>query len=1589
MLRRAVACRASVLLVVLFGGGARAADAPSYQGNGRRLAVLATDPAGDATRIDREALALLTGDAPDPEGAAQRWMDLAEADLPAWLEAPKEAGAPGAPAPTEGLWWPAREIAFSRLAALPPEGRAAVERRWGGAAETALRAGDVAALERAARDAPVTSAGGRALVLLADRDLEAGRASDAALRLDLWLRLHPEELETRRGAVAARLAGALALADDERGLVSLARRAVLLGDTPIVREGSPATLAEIIATSLRDVRGRVTARARDKAAAVELPEDPVVLWTRSLVDTGLLRPPDADPSAEGILAAAACDGPSVYLAEARVVRRLDRATGLLRWTWPDEGRLPREHAHAARYRAWEGPVRDVAVAGDLVLAVLGDPPVPATSMFVHRGAAVRPLSMGREMRTRLVALDAVTGTPRWVTGSPEEAHPVLRALDVAVASPVLVAGDTAYVVLSARRDRVVSWLAALDVATGRPRFVTPLAAGDSTIERRLDADRSLFDLVAHSVPRAGRPALAGDEVCVATGAGYVAGVGARDGRRRWLRAVPAYRHVWTDDPVEPIAGRAFAPRQSPLAAYGSWFVGAPDACAALAIERGTGRLRWAAAPGRLDPPNGVAEAPDASWIVDVVPRRDGHVEVRSAGERGGVEVRDAVGGETRGLWPGSGPARPVVRPWAEPGRWVTADAAGLRAREGPGGGPSQERLARPSNATALPEGDVVRCGDVWLVVGARECAAVADRAAGRRYVAAVASDAEDPASAAARACLAARLDGDRASVERAAALVRDAGGTRGGDLLADPLRRAVLAARAAGRAEDLVALARAAEALAPDERGEVALEVAGSLRALGEYGALRGLLQGWVESGDATPVRPDVGADVRTRLDLHAAAWLRAHDPDDSPITETHVRPRAGAVAAREAHAAAQVVEAAKRGTAALAATARRHADTDAAWAGRVLLLGRHVDEGSSSLAAAASDARVAVSPRAAPSLAAAAALRSLEAHALRTAEEPEAARKALHEATAVAPALCRSPEGACGAALAADLVRRLAFVPSTSAPERRIEPWPGGPPSEAVRHATRLLVPTGPGAGPDLDTALALRGGDAIAFDLRTGEAVACPADDAGFLGVTVLDREACVPGPGVLVGAVTSQGGADAAGLHAGDWILAVDDVPAADREAVTRRWATGRAGERMVLDVRRNGAPLRLEAILGRRSTRDRWRLEAQEAFVATDGSWTVPGWLGLRRVDPRTGRSTEIWRWDGSGRVGGAAPFAGTAYVWTTSGPLEDGWIVAVDVRDGRERWRTAIPGSVAAPPRVVGSALVVDTRDEDRTWLLDAATGAPRAAWRRADARLAGTSVPLGSSSTAPVALTADAGGCVHLLREDATDRTLWWTAVDPATGGRAWARPASDAGGNLLLPPLLAGGSVAVLAASSDSVRIAIPDLRGGLAPGAPIDVDGSRFEEVKWGGLDADARVAAWGDLVHVVRVSRDRRASVGTIEVDRRAAADRLPGDPADWHPAHSVLGSAPPESGGDGRAAAWPLVTSVRATAEGVWVSASYQDTGSGRSEARVLWFEPTAAHTVGWSVVASATLAQPPVRVGRRALLPTDDGWLVIPLEPVSR
>lgn len=1563
-------------------------------------ARISGDPRGDATRLDAEALALLLGGSgapPDPLGAAARWMDLVEGDPDATLPAPRETDALAVGAVEPGLWWPAREVALLRLAVLrtrEPAVADALDRRFAAAAEAlvdaARIAGDPTGLERAARQAPLCAAGSRAELLLAERDQEAGRALDAARRLDRWLRLHPAEPRERRATVAVRLVDAYERLDDTEGMVRVARRSALgsapYGAVPVLRGVEVVTVAEVVSAARNRVRQRLRATVPEGSPAPVLPAALLRLWTRSLVDPGLVL--EAPPEPDGPpVAAAAVAGSALYLGEERRVRRLDLETGLERWRFP-EGELDRDYAAAQRYRVHERPVRAVLPVGPLVLAVLGD--APATGMFEYRGLPVQLRRLGQEARTRLFALDAATGRPRWWTGGIEETHPVLGASDVGVVSPPLVAAGSVYVVLAARRGDVETWLACLDVASGRPRFVTSLGRGESAVAPATpEHERALTETQVRSLPRAERPTLRAGEACVVTGSGAIAGVGAEDGLLRWVRAVPAWR-LRGSEPIEIPRERTHAAANAPLSALGAWFVAPEDAAVPCAIEAGTGRLRWVARP-RPEPVllEGVDDAPQAQHLLDLVPDGDGGLWLRMAGVPRELELRDALRGEvvekaSFSGWPRAADEEPsgFGRPWVEGGRAVIARRDALRAADLPAG-PSPRAWRPVASARRLdredpPTGDVLRAGDLWIVVGATALSVLAPEETARRASLAVPSD---PADAAARACLAARRTGTPAALRAAVAAVRgipEAASPAGAlaDLLADAVTAGLDGPErmlASKSPERIVELLDVLDALSPTRRVSLYLRAALALVREHRTVALVTVLDRLMAFGDAALVEPDAEAGVRVRGDLAALALLR-RVADATPEGRL-------ALLGREAPAEAALAEAAVRGEDAMREAIRRHDGTVAAWRGRLALLSRAIDAGRAADAAAvAADLRLSAPIGVDLGAPAARALRALEGEALAATGEPEAARLALEEADDEGDGFARTARGDLDAALRLRLRADFGGIPADDAPDVMLRLVPAGTmPTEAELGDVAALEPAGPGASPDATRVLVARGLELEVFDLRTGGSQPVASVDAGFLGATLLDRDPALPGPGVAVGHLVAGAAADRAGLRVGDWLVGYAGREVLDRRRLTRAIAETPPGALVDLEVRRDGRSLRLRLVGGRRTRADDAPMAPEHAHLRRDGRAVVPSRFGLRAIDLGTGVAEDLWRYAGAGEVRLASGFGDEVHVVASAGAPGTTTVVCVEADTGRERWHATFDGDVRRRPRVLGSALVVDALDPDRTLLLDRRTGGLRGSFLRVPS----APPPWAGEATLAAEPSAVAGGCLHLLRAGAGG-ALWFAGIDPVTAQIVWQRQPASAQASRLSPPLVAGGSVVACAVTDEEVLVFVPDLRGGLAVAEPLRLEATRLQTHRWGAIEGDTRLVAAGDFVHVLRVSKDRRASVGSIEIDRESLT--VPERASLWHPPRESAMLPSSSSTADARSG-WPTFLAARANLDGVWATLLRRDSATPPHDGRALWFEPQRHdESTALRITCSIAYAQPPVRVGRHWLVRTDEGFLLLRFQP---
>lgn len=1598
------------------GAGAVLGDDPapnSAPGTAVTTVEVSGDPDGAAARADREAFALLHPETlpredasplggparpSDPVAAASRWMDLAEADPPALLPAPPEARA-GPDAGRGVPLWPVREVAFSRLAALPEAGLAAVEARWGEKAKAALHAAvaahDEVALSRVARTWAPTAAGSSAVLLLAEARFDRGDDRAAANGFERWLRLRgPQASDAARATVALRLMDALASADDERGVEDVLVRHPTLARVPLSGVGAGTDLAAHAAAAKAEIRARRLVRAAAPPPPPQVPARPAVVWTRPLSAEAQAPSWESPLLTVGL----ASSGDALYVAEERTVARLDVETGRVRWTYP-RGPLPRDFPQAERYASHRLPVRGVAAGGGLVLTVLGDPPAAANTFFWWRDRWILPSEFGRETASRLVALDAETGEPRWVAPSPRSAHPVLGLPDVGAASPPTIANDRVWVLLSAARADVESWLACFDLATGAPRYVTPLARGRSGLDPPTsERFRDLKESHARTFPPGQAPRVAGDEVCVVTGAGYAAGVSAEDGRMRWVRALPSFPPVYDeDDGVRsprrpPRPERCHSQRDGPVAVGGQWIVTAPDSPAVCAIESGTGRLRWVSLPP--DETRGAL----GERVYGVGEGTDGRAFLRAADSGhgfGGYKEIDLDTGATRARDPDRG-ADPVasaltedVRPWAEAGGFAGFSGAFLAGRwpaiEGPWGRPTSVADAVPA-AWDLRGGEVFRAGsargnDVWIAVTATQVLAIADESVlsperGR-----------DAADAAMRACRAAFATPTLASVRAAFEAARTAPEPAVLDALGDAVERLLPRPGPGPRAlgpQEYVAVMEIADVLPAPARGRTLARIGEELSVLDAHGELLEAMRRALAMDDP-PLVEAGGPGVRTRVDLLAATvWRSAAG-----------RSAAGraALATFDEEAERAMAEALGRGEDDARRALTRFAGTPAAWAARMTLLARFVDGGRWREAAAVlSDLRLWSSPDDPLPLVAAASLRAAEAEALDRAGERAAARAALHDVAAgvsrAIPALSVARAGplADDWRAGSDLVPEIEGRKSHSLASLLPDMQPG---DEA---AVAILEPTGPGAEGEHDVALLTRGDAVIALSLEPPHGVVTTQFPTGFLGVRVLDREPSLPPPGVVLSTVRPGHPADAAGLLVGDWILEWGGEDVRDTAAFLGFLSRCRAGVPVEVATRRNGVERIVRVVPTERPVEEESPMRARSAWFDGRGHAVVPTRHGLVRIHLATGTAARVGTESAPGDWVSATLFAGRAYVASQAGAATAPALSAVDLATGRTLWRVALDGTLpkGREPWVLGSAVVVDLEDPDRTWLFDAETGVARGSVARyAPIMLAEKQreMPIAPSVAATGLLFAfgptNAAGAPSIL------------ALSPASGALAGSYDAGRSPGARLYPPLLAGGSIVAAAVDSESMPVWLPDLRPGVRPAGPVVLDRMRWDyNGKFGSLDRDSRLEAHGDSVLLLRSAGNGAVSVCAFEIDRTRLGHAERGDPVLFHPPRYLL-PATVEPG----VTATPVLLAMRAGLDSAWVTAAFATQARGPSvEGKASWFDLSPADafaqtparaTFDVDVGPPARILEGPVRVGRRLLVPVDGGWLVVPLRPRSR
>ncbi len=1244
-----------------------------------------------------------------------------------------------------------RRVVERVLASRAPGVRPALEARFEGRAAWLVeraRHGEVAALERLADRWAVLAAGRRALFLVGLRDLEAGHRLAAARAFARLLVLWPDAPEAER---------------------SRARRA--LADARRTGFGAAATGA---------------ATARDPSAPpARLGTDLHRLWSRTLPPV----PGAEEVGAPGrvVEAGLAPLGEDVLLHDTQAILRLDAMTGRVRWRFPrrDPARPP-VATRDLRYAAYDRPLRDVQVAGGLVLAVLGMP--GGTGSWTASGRTWSLDDFSREARLRLVALDATTGALVWATGRVTDTHPVLGDPRAGVASPPLVVGDRIYVLFSRREGAARATLACLELATGTPRWVVDLASGESGRSHGArPGQRRFVRPHVQAAPWGARPALAEGEILALPHAGFCAGVDARDGQVHWLHALPRY----ADGDVVGI-GEGFSARNAPLAFRGAWWLAPMDAPRLVALEIGTGRQRLSLPAEDEDTLARLRHLLGPGWSRDGGPALlfGGEEPLRLALDDGAARL------EAPGSWGTvDDPAIPTGRPWCDGERMVRA-GGGLTVYDWARGEVVERRRV---GGTTLPRGDVVRAGPVWVVVGVDEVVAVASDAAVRDWIA---SRPADPVARAVEADLDARpsvlteilaTNAPSASpVDRGAVLARarrhlpDAGGAlldRVDALLCVPLDEV---------AQDLYdALARAKDRAPPD--------------------AVVARLDRWIEAD--LPGRVETREGLVVRGDLAAASLLRAlagHAAAAPALAEREQRLRRRVEGAQDARAIAALARQAGgcpqvRGEALRRLEAVRHA------------------AGLHGLAAAAVGARrllLAAQPERTDRAAAAAALELREAEELLQAGEIRRAAAMLSDLGTWAPGGVRRR----AARRFVPAEEAVAWAPAPESLGGVLDLWSGVAPPHDPAELASVVVPhlVGPGAARPRERLVVFRGLDVEVWDRASSRRIASfSSDGGGWFGGSLQGVADWLPEGGVLVTSLVPTEPADRAGLRPGDWIVSWNGGRLPSGPVFMHAVGRMEKGRAIPVGVYRGGRPVLTRFEPGERPWGQGLVMDRDTVWADADGRLLVPDRLGLYWVDPDAATKRPLWAWSGpSGVVGRVDVLLGQAVV-TVRGQSDGDALVAVDLGSGRTRWRADLDGAVLEVGAAASTVWAV-TRAPDALTVFDAEDG--RFAWSLAlqpSADAAGTSTWIPSTRVGESRGRLFTGAAAGDLANQAV-------GIDPTTGEPFWEGTALPRGSASLFAAdryVLYGDADEIVAMDPDPVD-GHPLRRGALRVGLPHTPD-------------------------------------------------------------------------------------------------------------------------------------------------------------------
>ncbi len=375
-------------------------------------------------------------------------------------------------------------------------------------APTIARLRDEGDLETLARVAPLAPEGAEAIVRLAQRDLEAGRAASVLARLEA---LDPSALPDARArafALAMRARAAALAASPERA--DAARRelqalaAAEPAAAPIAAALEPATSdAAPIAASGPSADD---ARSWPRIWRLPLPHAPFSRRYLNPIDGPLLTVPTAAQALEDgslLTVAPRVDGDRVYLSEGHVISAIDRLSRRVRWR---RNLAPAEDLEVAPL----ADLSEITAVGDTLIVLTG------------HGAERRRTGGGR-----VVALDRETGATRWERSLAALEPPDLDGSDGLFPHGAAVVVDDTVIVLARKvyaRQESVATLVGLDLATGRPRWMTYLAGCGG---RPMSNMRAFSDPVVHD-----------GAIFVASSIGATARVDPASGAIRWLVRSP-------------------------------------------------------------------------------------------------------------------------------------------------------------------------------------------------------------------------------------------------------------------------------------------------------------------------------------------------------------------------------------------------------------------------------------------------------------------------------------------------------------------------------------------------------------------------------------------------------------------------------------------------------------------------------------------------------------------------------------------------------------------------------------------------------------------------------------------------------------------------------------------------------------------------------------------------------------------------------------------------------------------------------------------------------------------------------------------